>query len=386
MSVGKTGKQTMTPERKWDPRLERRESDSRLMAVLDTVVDAVITIDETGIVQSFNRAAERIFGYRVGEVVGRKVNILMPEPYHSEHDRYLHNYLTTGIRKIIGIGREVVGRRKDGSIFPMELAVSEARVGNRRIFTGIIRDISERRQAEQERERLIAELEAKNAEMERFTYTVSHDLKSPLITIRGFLGLLEKDMAAGNGQRLKEDIGHIQEAVRRMQLLLDELLTLSRIGRLSTTLREIPLAELAWEAVKQVAGQIAEGRVQVTVAPELPTVHGDYPRLLEVLQNLLDNAVKFMGEQTEPRVEIGSRREGEETVIFVRDNGIGIDPRYHQKIFGLFERLSADTEGTGIGLALVKRIVEVHGGRIWVESAPGQGTTFYFTLPGKESR
>ncbi|MBE0598143.1 MAG: PAS domain S-box protein, partial [Desulfuromonadales bacterium] len=227
----------MAPERKWDPRLERRESDSRLMAVLDTVVDAVITIDETGIVQSFNRAAERIFGYRAGEVVGRKVNMLMPEPYHSEHDRYLHNYLTTGIRKIIGIGREVVGRRQDGSTFPMELAVSEAWVGNRRIFTGIIRDISERRQAEEERERLIAELEAKNAEMERFTYTVSHDLKSPLITIRGFLGLLEKDLAAGDRQRLKEDIAHIQEAVRRMQMLLDELLTLSRIGRLTTTFR-----------------------------------------------------------------------------------------------------------------------------------------------------
>jgi signal transduction histidine kinase len=219
--------------------------------------------------------------------------------------------------------------------------------------------------------------------MERFTYTVSHDLKSPLITIRGFLGLLEKDMAAGDARRLKEDIAHIQEAVRRMQMLLDELLTLSRVGRLSNPPQEISMSELAREAVDQVAGQIAERDVRVVIAPDLPRVYGDYPRLLEVLQNLVDNAVKFAGDQPEPRVEIGAREEGEEPIFFVRDNGIGIDPRYHQKIFGLFERLSADTEGTGIGLALVKRIIEVHGGRIWVESAIGQGTTFLFTLPQK---
>ena len=374
----------MEKPRVWDNRIERRASDSRLMAVLDTVVDAVITIDEQGIILSFNRAAEKIFGYPADEVIGVKVNILMPEPYRGEHDQYMKNYLATGIRKIIGIGREVVGRRKGGATFPMELAVSEARVGEQRIFTGIIRDISERRRAEQEREHLIAELEAKAAEMERFTYTVSHDLKSPLITIRGFLGLLEKDMAAGDARRLKEDITHIQEAVRRMQLLLDELLALSRIGRLSNPPQEIAMSELAGEAVGQVAGQIAERGVRVAIAPDLPHIRGDYPRLLEVLQNLVDNAVKFAGDQPEPRLEIGAREEGEETIFFVRDNGIGIDPRYHQKVFGLFERLSADTEGTGIGLALVKRIIEVHGGRIWVESEAGQGTAFCFTLPQED--
>ena len=377
--------ETKEQQRQWDRRTERRESDSRLMTILDTVVDAVITIDERGVVLSFNRAAERIFGYRAQEVIGRNVDMLMPEPYHSEHDRYLKNYLTTGVRKIIGIGREVVGRRKDESTFPMELAVSEAWVGKQRIFTGIIRDISERRQAEQERERLITELEEKNAEMERFTYTVSHDLKSPLITIRGFLGLLEKDVAAGDAVRMKEDIAHIHDAVRRMQSLLDELLALSRIGRLFNPPQEIAVSDLAREAVAQVAGRIAEREVQVIVEPDLPRVHGDYPRLLEVYQNLIDNAVKFMGTQPEPKVEIGARPQDGETLFFVRDNGVGIDPRYHQKIFGLFERLSADTEGTGIGLALVKRIIEVHGGRIRIESEPGKGSTFLFTLPQQES-
>jgi two-component system, LuxR family, sensor kinase FixL len=371
----------MAQERPVSTPLDRRKSDSRLLAVLDTVVDAVITIDEKGIMQSFNRAAERIFGFQAGEVLGRNVNMLMPEPYHSEHDRYLDNYLTTGVKKIIGIGREVTGRRKDGTTFPMELAVSETWVGDQRIFTGIIRDITERREAEMEREALITELEMKNAEMERFTYTVSHDLKSPLITIRGFLGHLEKDMAAGNEKRVKEDIGHIQVAVVRMQTLLDELLTLSRVGRISNPRKEIDMGELAREAAAQVGGRIAEGKVEVVIAPDLPTVEADSPRIYEVLQNLVDNAVKFMGDQPHPRVEIGVQHGGEETIFFVRDNGIGIDPRYHQKIFGLFERLDADTDGTGIGLSLVKRIIEVHGGRIWLESEPGQGSTFFFTLP-----
>jgi two-component system, LuxR family, sensor kinase FixL len=366
------------------PPVERRQSDSRLMAILNTVVDGIITINEEGVVQSFNPAAEKIFGFKAGEVIGHKVNMLMPEPYHSEHDQYLANYLNTGIKKIIGIGREVVGKRKDGITFPMDLAVSETWVGGKRLFTGIIRDITERHQAQQERERLIAELESKNAEMERFTYTVSHDLKSPLITIRGFIGLLEKDVAAGDSRRIKEDIAHIHDAVAKMQMLLDELLTLSRIGRLFNPPREVPFGELAEEATKMVAGRIAQRGVTVSIAPGLPMVRGDYPRLLEVLQNLIDNAAKFMGDQPDPHIEIGMREEEGEPVFFVRDNGMGIDPRYQQKIFGLFERLDPASEGTGIGLALVKRIIEVHGGRINLESEVGKGTTFWFTLPGDD--
>lgn len=231
-------------------------------------------------------------------------------------------------------------------------------------------------------ENIIAELEAKNAELERFTYTVSHDLKSPLITINGFLGLLEKDAAKGDTVRMKGDIQRIRGATEKMQQLLDDLLELSRIGRLVNPPEMIPLGELAREALALVAGQIAERGVQVGITPDLPVVHGDRPRLLEVLQNLIDNAVKFMGDQPEPRVEIGAKQTQGETVCYVRDNGMGIEPRYQDKVFGLFERLDKTTQGTGIGLALVKRIVEVHGGRIWVQSEGlGHGSTFYFTLP-----
>ncbi len=244
------------------------------------------------------------------------------------------------------------------------------------------------RARQQDRERYVAELESshreietKNAEMERFTYTASHDLKTPLITIRGFLGMLEQDLRTDNRQRITADLARIKAATSTMARLLDELLELSRIGRVVGEPEAVPLGELAREAVELVDAQIGERRVEIETAADLPTLVGDRLRLLEVLQNLVENAVKFMGEQPRPRIEIGRRQDGGGEVCYVRDNGIGIDPRYHEKIFGLFDRLDPEVPGTGVGLALVRRIVEVHGGRIWVESeGAGRGSTFCFSL------
>ena len=242
--------------------------------------------------------------------------------------------------------------------------------------------IAERRRAEEEREVFVQELEAKNAELERFTYTVSHDLKSPLVTIKGFVGLLEQDTARGRTERMKTDIAQINRAVDTMYQLLSDLLELSRVGRLMNSPEAVSLSELAREAAEVAAGNIVARGVGIKIAPAMPMVYGDRIRLLEVMQNLLQNAVKFMGDQPSPLVEIGAGEADDDVICFIRDNGIGIAPQYHEKVFGLFERLNTGTEGTGIGLALVKRIVEVHGGRVWVESeGEGCGTTFWFTLP-----
>ncbi len=245
----------------------------------------------------------------------------------------------------------------------------------RALYVDLRQEIAEHRLAQEE-------LEAKNAELERFTYTVSHDLKSPLVTIKGFLGLLAKDAEAGDRDRMHSDIERIKNAAATMNRLLDELLELSRVGRQINPPEDVALGEMARLAVELLAGEIENRGVEVEIAPDLPVVAGDRIRLLEVFQNLLANAVKFMGEQATPRVEVGVRDDDGEQVIYVSDNGLGIDPRYQEKIFGLFERLDGKVEGTGVGLALVKRIVELHDGRIWVESpGPGYGSVFCFTAP-----
>lgn len=356
-------------------------SAALLQAILESAVDGIITIDPRGRVRSLNRAAESMFGYEASEVVGNNIKMLMPPMYSEHHDGFLKSYMTTGDKKIIGIGREVRGQRKDGSTFPMQLGVSEVCVDDTRIFAGIIEDISERTELQASQTALISQLEAANAELERFSYTVSHDLKSPLITIKGFLGMLEKDAISGNIERLKGDIGRIGRAADKMTLLLDELLELSRIGRVASPSEEVSMSELCNEVVAYLAGPIREADATVVVAPDLPTVIADRVRLSEVVQNLIENALKFRG-TAPPKIEIGSRKDSSVPLVFVKDNGVGIESTYTDRVFNLFEQLDNSKNGTGIGLALVKRIIEVHQGKVWVESeGRDYGATFCFTLP-----
>lgn len=246
---------------------------------------------------------------------------------------------------------------------------------------GMMLDVTEHRQAQKLQQQLIDELEDKNAELERFTYTVSHDLKSPIITIKGFAGMLENDLAKGNYESVRADLERINQAAERMSTLLDELLELSRIGRMINPMVEVQLGSLASEVMELLQGRLQKCHVQVVVHDNLPLVLVDKVRMQEVLQNLVDNAAKFTSNATSACIEVGMRQDGDEKVIYVSDNGIGIKPEYAQRVFNLFETLSPSGEGTGVGLALVKRIVELHGGRIWVESeGVGHGACFCFTL------
>ncbi len=247
-------------------------------------------------------------------------------------------------------------------------------IENARLNEAIQKELSQRKA-------FIKELESKNAELERFTYTASHDLKAPLVTIVGFLRYLERDAQSGEFTKFKQDLERIEQAANKMQYLLKDLLELSRVGRLMNPPVEISFDEIVKETLEIMHGQIKARNVLIEFKNGNVTVKCDRARIVEVMQNLVDNAIKFMGSQPRPHIEIGTlNNDDNETVFYVKDNGIGIEPEYHDKIFGLFNKLSTDSEGTGIGLALVKRIIEVHGGRIWVESQPGSGTTFYFTL------
>jgi signal transduction histidine kinase/ligand-binding sensor domain-containing protein len=237
------------------------------------------------------------------------------------------------------------------------------------------REIAERRRTE-------AELETRNAELEQYAYTVSHDLKSPLVTIRGYLGGLRRAATEGDLAALDRDIDRITAATDRMLELLRELLELSRVGLESSSRQDVAIERLAEEAVAQLEGGFAERGAGIEIAPDLPPVRCDPIRVREVFQNLIENALRFTAPDVTPRIEIGALEEGDRVVVFVRDNGVGIEARFHEHVFGLFNRLDARTDGTGIGLALVRRIVQAHDGRAWVESGgPGQGSTFLFTLP-----
>lgn len=309
-----------------------------------------------------------LLDYRLGEMNGLEVL-----------DEFKMRGITTPVIFLTGQGNEEVAvevlAKGAYDYFTKDNITSD------RLVQSII-NINKRKKAEEGQAKLIAELESKNAELERFTYTVSHDLKSPLVTIKGFLGMLEKDALDGNIALMREDIARISHAADKMYQLLGEILDLSRIGHMINQPEHIPLYEISVEAVELVAGQIASRGVDVVISPDLPVVCGDRPRLLEVMQNLLDNAVKFMGEQTRPYVEVGAEEVNGEYICFVRDNGIGIEPLYQSRVFGLFDKLDMRTEGSGVGLALVKRIIEVHKGRIWLESeGKGKGSTFYFALP-----
>jgi len=226
-----------------------------------------------------------------------------------------------------------------------------------------------------------AELETRNAEMERFIYTVSHELRSPLISASGLVGLLREDLEKGDAKRTETNLRLIEGAMIKMDQLLGEILELSRIGRVANPPENVSFDAIVKDALDQEAERLKSRGVEVSVANDLPMVLVDRMRIVEVLVNLLENSIRYMGDQSRPRIEIGYRLDVGKTVFIVQDNGMGIDPSQHEKVFGLFYKVDGKSDGTGVGLALVKRIIEIHGGLIWIESDLGKGTTVCFTLP-----
>lgn len=359
-----------------------RQAEEKYRSIVEYAVYGIYQSSPDGRFVSANTAMARIYGYDTSEEMLRSITDIASQVYVDAADRneFSRILLTEGAV----YGFEARNRKKDGSIIWIS---SNARAvkdqqGQLLYYEGTVEDITDRKNASAERERLLDELSAKNAELERFVYTVSHDLKAPLVTIVGFLGYLEEDLKSGDRDAFHKDMDRIYRATFKMQDLLQDLLDLSRIGRMMNEPASIPFDMLVTEAVELTHGRLQERGVQVNIQPGMPHVYGDVKRLLELVQNLIDNAAKYMGEQAEPVIEIGcDGRDNGMSVLFIRDNGMGIAPEHHERIFGLFNKLDPNIEGTGVGLALVKRIVEFHGGKIWVKSDVGQGATFFFTLP-----
>jgi PAS domain S-box-containing protein len=357
----------------------RHEAEELYRTLVNTSPDGITVLDLTGRIQfSSPKALELFYGSPEAESQpGRSAVEFVREADRARALELLNRALTGKFTP----NERLVMRRSDGLEFVAELNGTLLRdgLGVPRGVMVIIRDVTERQRQEDE-------LKNKNSELERFTYTVSHDLKSPLITIKGFAGALLADAAAGRTDRLTDDLKRIVLAADKMAELLNGLLELSRIGRILNPPQNVSMSRLAEDVLALLAGTIAQRQARVTVQPGLPDAYGDAQRLQEVLQNLVENALKFSAPGRAPEIEIGFATIGEPTAYFVRDRGRGIEARFHESIFGLFNKLDTRSEGTGIGLALVRRIVEFHGGSIWVESAGlGEGATFYFTLAGRKA-
>ena len=364
--------------------IERKLAEQNLQSLttyqgelLAAIPDIVMEVDNNKIYSWANQAGLEFFG---DDVIGKEASFY----FEGEQDTYnAVKPLFSGEENTFYV--ESWQRRKDGQ---KRLLAWWCRVlkDNRGNVTGALssaQDITERRRMEEEKEKFTKELAEKNTELERFTYTVSHDLKSPLVTIKTFLGYLKQDITDTDAGRIEKDMSFMNGAADKMEKLLGELLEMSRVGRIINPPEKVTFGELVKEAMGIVAGSIADGGVKVQVSDELVTLYGDRSRLVEIWQNLVENAVKFIGDQASPSIDIGIERHDRETVFFVRDNGIGINPKYQSKLFNLFEKINPRTEGTGMGLAITKRIVELYRGRIWVESkGEGQGSCFFFTLPG----
>lgn len=358
-----------------------QRSEEVFHAIVESAPTAVVMIDPNGDIELVNAETERLFGYTRKELVGKPVEILVPPRFKFDHPEFRKRYLENPATRRMGAGRDLYGRRKDGTEVAVEIGLNPIEAEEGIFVLSAIVDITERQRTEREIRRINAELMNKNEEIQQFVYTVSHDLKSPLVTCKGFVGVAREDLKEGLLEDVESSLARIEHATDRMSQLIQDLLQLSRIGTIRNEPEEIDVVELVQSAISDLSSRLEGVRAVVSVQRDLPRVVADRVRLAQVFENLLTNAVKYGCGHDQPAVVIEGCIDAGEVRYCVRDNGSGIAPQFHERIFGLFERLEPNTDGTGVGLAAVSRIMEAHGGRAWVESEVGQGAAFWLAFP-----
>lgn len=355
-----------------------RDHAERLRAVVETAVDAIITINAQGLIDSVNPAAEKMFGYRREEMVGQNVKMIMPAPYRDEHDQYLENFLGTGIKKIIGIGREVMGQRKDGSLFPVDLAVSEMKLGGARMFTGIARDVTERKRAAQELMRTAADLERKGREKQEFFAILAHDLKHPVISVQGLLSLLRNDVFEKLDAESQDNLRLSLSECDRMRSMLARINELGKIDHSELNNEMVNLRDLVNHCIERLRAKIALKGTVINI--DVPSITVRFPRwhVEQSLVNLIDNAINYGCPNPGDKLEISAIITDGQCTLSIRDFGPGIHPRNHSRVFEPFRRLTPTQEpaGSGMGLTSVRQLMNRIAGDVRVESVPGHGACF----------
>lgn len=355
----------------------QQASEKRFYGLLQAAPDATVICDDKGIIRMINQQAESLFDYSREEMLDQPVEILLPGELHSVHTHHRNNFMKHASLRPMGAGLELFAVKKGGSQFPVEISLSPIHTDDGLLVIASVRDITERKKLEKT-------LRRTNAELEAFTYSVSHDLRAPLRGIIGFTTILEEDYGSKFDEEAKRITGIIRSNTLKMGHLIDDLLAFSRLGRQELQKSEVNMAVLAEEVIRELN---PSPDISWTIE-SLPNVYGDIKTLRQVWVNLLSNAIKYSSNKDVPAISVGHYFSNGENVFYVKDNGVGFDNKYRDKLFRVFQRLhsEAEFEGTGVGLALVEKIIARHGGRVWAEGAVGEGAGFYFTIPEGASR
>ncbi len=353
---------------------KRRTVEEQFRMVVESSPNGLIIVDAEQTIVQVNPQTEKMFGYDRRDLLGRKIDVLIPARLSHNHGAYFNAFMAKPQIRAMGSGRDLYGLRRDGKEVPIEIGLAPLVVDGKKMVLATVVDITERKKIEQA-------IHLKNKEMEQFVYIVSHDLKSPIVTSLSFIQFLREDLPKDVDGSILDSLNRLERANRRMAQLIDDLLRLSRIGQIQLHLEEVNLSELVREVWTDLDAIAQPLNVAFQIEESLPILQLDKFRMRQLFENLLTNSLKYGVSGEEPRIMVGATELETEWRLFVKDNGEGIAPEYHQRIFGLFERLETHKEGTGVGLTIVARVSELHGGKVWVESTLGQGATFWISIP-----
>ena len=363
------------------------DNEKRQRVMLESLPNALLLVDKDGNIELMNSRAEQYFGYQKEEIIGKSVETLIPVRFKQSHKKYVHSYSQKPVsRPMDKAKRNLFGRRKDGSEFPVDVALMPIQINDKTFILSSIVDMTERKKAEAKIAMKTKELERSNAELEQFAYVASHDLQEPLRKISSFAQLFAQKYQGQIDEDAEKYIHFIVDGASRMKTLIMDLLNFSRAGKQDVPFEPLDCLTIVDEAIANLKTMVEENQAEI-IPDNLPTIMGNRTQFIQVFQNLIGNAIKFRRDES-VKVHLGAEQKGDYWKFFICDNGIGFDPQFADKVFAIFQRLHSRAEfaGTGIGLAICKKIIENHGGKIWVESQPGKGSTFYFTIPKDERR